>query len=433
LLNWQLGAGIAAEHSKLANGVHLLAVRLPSTRRQVLYAQLAIGSRFETTETNGLSHFLEHMMFRGTPNLPTSHDVALVFEQWGGMLAASTAADVGDWCVGVPAENFQHILRPFGEVLTSPLFGGIEVERGIVREEILETLDENGNCVEPEDLIRQVTFGSHPLGMPITGSVQRVESFTETQLRRHHQRFYAGGAFTAVSVGSLPPDQVLRQLEPVFGTLPSGQAPAVEAPPEQTERRFHVVRHRASQTQVRVAFRAPGCFSTEEPAMDLLMRILDDGMATRLYHRICDQLGLCYDVSGDYECYLDSGLIELSAETGHERAEAVLLELLTLIRRLRDEPIPSHELVRAQSRFRWQMEAAIDSPGELAEYLALESRSANPRAPAERIAEITSLSSADLQNVARRWFRAENLNVVVVGNQSKAAQRKLQALVDAFV
>ncbi len=433
MINWQLGPGIAAEHTRLSNGVNLLAVCLPNTRRQVLYSLLAVGSRFESATTNGLSHFLEHMMFRGTPSFPTSHDVALAFEQWGGMLAASTAADVGDWCVGVPAGNFEHVLQPFGEVITSPLFNGIEVERGIVREEILETLDEKGNCVEPEDLIRQVMFGEHPLGMPITGSVRQVESFTEAELRRHHAQFYAGGAFTTVSVGSLPPDRVLKRLETVFASLPSGTAPSAAPPPAQTARRFRMVNHRASQSQVRVAFRAPGCFSPEEPAMDLLMRILDDGMATRLYHRICDQLGLCYDVSGDYECYVDSGLIELSAETGHERTAAVIEELLALISRLKHEPIPADELQRAQSRFRWQMESALDSPGELAEYLALESRSSNPRTPAERTAQMTALGPEDLQRVAQQWFRPEHLNVVVVGNQSKAAQRKLQALVDAFV
>lgn len=432
MLNLRLSPPLSTEYARLANGVSLLAVRAPRSRRQVLYTQLAVGSRFETSTSNGLSHFLEHMMFRGTPGCPTSHDVALAFERWGGMLAASTAADIGDWCVGVPAENFEHILRPFGEVLTAPLFNGIEVERGIVREEILETLDETGSCIDPADLVRQLAFGEHPLGMPITGSVKQVESFTEEHLREHHRRFYSGGSLTTVCVGPLPPDRVLMQLSDVFGALPSGEAPLVLPPPEQAERRLRVVHHRASQTQVRVGFRAPACFSEEEPAMDVLMRILDDGMATRLYHRICDQLGLCYDVSGDYECYLDAGLVELSAETGHERAPEVLQELLSLITDLKQQPVSQEELARCQSRFRWQMDGAADSPGDLAEYLALESRGSAPRTPQERVERVSALVAEDIQRVAQRWLRPENLSVVIVGTQSKAAQRKLNALVEAF-
>jgi predicted Zn-dependent peptidase len=432
LLNLKFEAPLVGEHTQLSNGVNLLAVCLPHSRRQVLYSQLAVGSRFETPFSNGLSHFLEHMMFRGTPSHPTAHDVALVFERWGGILAASTAADIGDWWVGVPAVNFERILRPFGEVLTAPLFNGIEVERGIVREEILETLDESGNCVEPADLVRQLVFGDHPLGMPITGSVQQVESFTESQLREHHRQFYSGGAFTTISVGPLPPDRVIEQLSEVFGALPSGAAPVVTPPEAQAGRRFKYVSHRSSQSRVCVAFRAPASFSTEEPAMDLLMRVLDDGMATRLYHRICDQLGLCYDVSGDYEAYLDAGLVELSAETGHERAAEVLRELLTLAQQLKQELVPSDELERCQLRFRWQMESALDSPGELAEYLALESRSPRPRTPSERIQMISELTPNDVQRVAQRWFTPDNLSVVVVGAQSKPNQRRLQALVDAF-
>jgi predicted Zn-dependent peptidase len=225
---------------------------------------------------------------------------------------------------------------------------------------------------------------------------------------------------------------VIEQLSEVFGALPSGAAPVVTPPEAQAGRRFKYVSHRSSQSRACVAFRAPASFSTEEPAMDLLMRVLDDGMATRLYHRICDQLGLCYDVSGDYEAYLDAGLVELSAETGHERAAEVLRELLTLAQQLKQELVPSDELERCQLRFRWQMESALDSPGELAEYLALESRSPRPRTPSERIQMISELTPNDVQRVAQRWFTPDNLSVVVVGAQSKPNQRRLQALVDAF-
>lgn len=416
----------------LANGTRLFALHLPQTRRQVLFTQLVIGSRYEDAQSSGLSHFLEHMVFRGTKGYPTAHDVALVFERHGGMLAASTAADVGDFCVGVPAANFEHILEPFGNVLQAPLFNDIDLERGIVREEILETLDEAGNCVDPPDLMRALAFAQHSLGLPIAGTVAQLDRFSAAALREHHQRFYVGAGTTVVSAGPLPTERVLSLLEPIFARAPAGTRPVISPPNPQLESRFLFVPHRSSQTQVRVGFRAPACYAADEPAMDLLMRVLDDGMATRLYHRICDQLGLCYDVAGNYESYLDAGLVELSAETGHGRAPEVLSELLGLVRELKDKPVPEEELARCQARFQWQMEAIMDNPGELAEYIAAESRAASLRSPQERIEQLQNVTPDELQRTAQRWFTPQHLNVVVVGTQSKPAQRRLKALVDGF-
>jgi predicted Zn-dependent peptidase len=422
----------APSSTTLANGTRLFVHQLPQTRRQVLYAQLTLGSRYEDESNCGLSHFLEHMVFRGTQGYPTAHDVALVFERFGGMLAASTAADVGDFCVGVPAANFEHVLEPFGKVLHAPLFNGIDAERGIVREEILESMDESGNCVDPPDLMRMLAFGKHPLGLPIAGTVAHVDSFDEQQLRAHHQRFYVGAGMTVVSVGPLPADRVLAQLESVFSRTPAGARLDITPPEPQTSRRVLFVPHRASQSQVRVGFRAPACFSADEPVVELIMRLLDDGMATRLYHRICDQLGLCYDVAGNYESYLDSGLVELSAETGHSRVSEVLSELLALIRQLKEEPVPLDELARCKQRFQWQMEAAMDNPGELSEYIASESRGPHLRSPHERIEQLNAVGPEDVIRVAQTWFTHAHLNVLVVGTQAKSAQRRLRDIVDSF-
>lgn len=418
--------------SELGNGTQLLAVQLPHARRQVLYAQLVIGSRFEAPEVSGLSHFLEHMLFRGVPSHPSSHALALAFERWGGTLAASTAADLGDLSVGVPAANFEHILAPFVEVFTSPLMRDIEVERGIVREEILETLDETGACVDAAELMRALVFAEHPLGLPIAGTVSHLERFDEALLRAHHRQFYVGAGTTVVSAGPLPPERVLRLFESAFAGVAAGEQPDTSPPPAQTQRRMQFVPHRSSQTELEVGFRAPGCYHRDEPAMELLMRVLDDGMATRLYHRICDERGLCYDVSGSYESYTDCGLIELSAETGHERAAEVLEELLKLVNTLKNERVPDEELERAKQRFGWQMDAALESPGDLAEYLAAESRAPRPRSPEQRVQEIREVSAEDVQRVANEWFAPQHLNVVVVGTHGRASMKKLKALVDQF-
>ena len=224
--------------SELRNGTQLLAVQLPHARRQVLYAQLVIGSRFEAPEVSGLSHFLEHMLFRGVPSHPSSHALALAFERWGGTLAASTAADLGDLSVGVPAANFEHILAPFVEVFTSPLMRDIEVERGIVREEILETLDETGACVDAAELMRALVFAEHPLGLPIAGTVSHLERFDEALLQAHHRQFYVGAGTTVVSAGPLPPERVLRLFESAFAGVAAGEQPDTSPPPAQTQRRM---------------------------------------------------------------------------------------------------------------------------------------------------------------------------------------------------
>src|SRR5690606_32667899 len=213
------------------------------------------------------------------------------------------------------------------------------------------TLDETGACVDAAELMRALVFAEHPLGLPIAGTVSHLERFDEALLRAHHRQFYVGAGTTVVSVGPLPPEQVLRLFESAFAGVAAGKQPRTPPPPAQMQRRMQFVPHRSSQSELEVGFRAPGCYHRDEPAMELLMRVLDDGMATRLYHRICDERGLCYDVSGSYESYTDCGLIELSAETGHERAAEALEELLKLVNTLKNERVPDEELERAKQRF----------------------------------------------------------------------------------
>src|SRR6187431_2504677 len=140
----------------LPNGLTLVAVRMPHMHRSVLEAQIRIGSRFESLEDNGISHFLEHMLYRGTPNYPSAHEQALAFETLGGTLQAATAKDFGSLQIAMPPERFSDVLPLLSEVYQQPLMGGIEIERGIVHEEILESLDEGGNLIDADDLLGAV-------------------------------------------------------------------------------------------------------------------------------------------------------------------------------------------------------------------------------------------------------------------------------------
>lgn len=391
-----------------------------------------VGSRFEQEANNGVSHFLEHMLYRGTQTYPTAHDVALAFESQGGSLVATTSSDTGTLHVGMPPRNFEAVLPLFAEVFSAPVFSAINVERGIVREEILEGLDDEGRCICSEDLIRAALFDGHSLGQPISGTLEQLARFDVKGLRQHHERFYCGANTVFAVAGPIDPERVLVQLEDAFSSLPAGKQPTIEAPKVPCGPGFQRVLHRASQTEVTLGFRAPGFVSPDEPAMDLLARVLDDGMATRLYHRLCDERGLCYDVSGDFESYADSGLLELGAETGHGRVVQVVEQLLAIITELRTEGPTREELAAAKSRYRWQLEAMLDSPTQVAEFFLSEELLETRRHPLEREAQLSAVDTGQLQEVANRWLTPQQAQLVLVGYPKKAVLAKVEALLQAF-
>lgn len=407
-------------------GLRVLTVPMPALHRVVIQAHIRVGPRFEAAEQAGISHFLEHMLYRGTPRHPTAHAQALAFESLGGTLVAATAVDHGTMAIAVPPESLDATLPLFCEVFRSPLYHGIEIEKGIVREEILEGLDDEGRDVDADNLVRSLSFPSHALGFPITGTLAQLESLTRDQLSAHHDRFYVGRNTVLTVVGPVQLSHVESALARGFDGLPEGSPPAPSPPPTQDAPRFRVVRHQASQTALRVAFRAPAERDPLEPAAEMLLRIIDDGMSTRLYHRICDARGLCYDVSAAYEAYDDAGLFDIAAETEHERAGAVLDEIFTLTADLAAHGPTAGELDRAKTRLRWQFRDLLDDAAETAEALGLAQLSAAPWTLDERLEALTALSVEDVRNAAERVFARAGTSVVAVGLLSKKARDALE-------
>jgi predicted Zn-dependent peptidase len=368
------------------------------------------------------------MLYRGTPRFPSAHEQALAFENLGGTLLAATAKDFGSMQIGLPPERFVDVLPLVSDVYQQPIMSGIEIERGIVHEEILETLDEAGNLIDADDLLGSVAFPSHPLGLPITGSPEQVRDFDPERLRRHHEAFYVGNSTTLVAVGPFDPEAILRELEQLFGALPPGVRSTVSAPSAQLAPAFKFVAHGASQTCLRVGFRAPSFMDAREPATQLLVRVLDDGLSTRLYEHICDRRGLCYDVAACYEAYEDVGLVDLSANSANERAADVLEELFTVVNRLRDEGPTVEELDKAKRRHHWQLQMMLDDPEEVAAHFAMSELALTGQHPAERRDQLARVTREQVIQAAQDLFKPTGLNVVAVGAQAKRNREKLKQL-----
>jgi len=425
-------SNLARVEVKLANGLRVSAVRMPHVRRSVIDVHTRVGSRFERPEENGISHFLEHMLHRGTATYPSAHALALAFESLGGALSAATYVDHGGISLAAPPANLEPLLRVLGEVLLAPIYSGLEVEKGIVREEILESLDEDGRSIEADTLLRALAFPNHPLGLPIVGSLETLESFQVPALAAFHRAHYIAEGSVVTVAGPIDPEPILRQISEIFAALPQGKEPVAEAPAAQDAARFSHVRYAGSQASVRVGFRAPGEQHPDEPATELLLRTLDDGMATRLYERLCDERGLCYDVSASYEAYADSGLFDIAADSAPERAEAVLQEIFAVARALRDHGPSEAELEKAKRRFAWQLAEQDDDPAALAAFYGLGELTGIARTPSERLAQLEATTLADVKRAAERLFAREALNVLIVGPLSAKVKTRLHKQTLAF-
>jgi predicted Zn-dependent peptidase len=418
----------------LPNGLRVVLVPEPLVHRAVAALYLRVGARFEAPETNGISHFLEHMVFRGTPSLESAHAQALAFERLGCTLYAATHIDHGVMSVSVPPANFERVLALLGEVTIAPRFSDIDIERGIVREEILEDLDEDGRDIDADNIARALMYDRHPLGLTITGGIERLDSFDEAHLKAHHARHYtAENAVLCVAGRIGDVDACARVVEACFGGMPRGERVPTEAPPHTQKRpRFTFVENQSSQTDLRVAFRAPSEHDAMEPAVELLMRVLDDGMSTRLYERICDRMGLCYDVSGMFETYEDDGVVDFAAGVQHERAQVVLKEVFSLLRELADTGPREDELKKALDRHLWSIEAMQDDADATAAFYGLAALADIARTPMARHEQLARVTAADVRDAARAVFRGDRLSVVAVGLLRSSEEQRLEKLVRGF-
>lgn len=410
----------------LKNGVRVNLVSMPHVHRSALDVHVRVGSRFEARAENGISHFHEHMLHRGIPGYPTAHAQALAFEELGAAFGAMTYVDHGVLSCSVPTENLERALELTALLCESPLFNDIAIEKGIVREELLEAYDGDGRLIDGPSILRQLCFGRHPLGMPIAGTRATLARFDAAALRKFHRQRYVGEGLVVTLAG--PDVARLGTLAARrFGGLPRGRGVGAEAPPAPRAAQFRYVADNTSQTWLGLAFRAPGEQEPDEPATELLMRVLDDGNATRLYRALSDERGLCYDVSALYEAYADVGVLEIVAECAHSSAPRVLSETLNVLTDLATQGPSAEELQRAKARLRWQMLELYDMPTELAGFVGQGVLSGGEVEPEARISQLMDVTEERVRDAAARIFRARRSSLVVVGKLDKAARSKLQA------
>lgn len=423
----------ARHKDQLENGLTVVTIELPHLHSVSIVMYARVGSRYETAADNGLSHFLEHMLFRGTERLPDAYALNHAIEALGGTLYAETGRDYSLYQISLHPEMLTQGLQLFAEIFAAPAFADVDVERKIVLEEMLEDHDDDGQLVNIDDLARQAIWPGHPLGQRITGPNENVERFTQADMRRHFETFYGARNMVLAVSGAVEHAAVRDTIAAAYGQLRPGAPVTYAAPVAQQERpQLIYQRRQGSQTNVQLIWRA---FAESDPdfaALIVLGRIVDDGMSTRLHRRIIDELGLVYYVSGSLEPFVDAGLYEIDGACAHESTPRLVTEALAVVRQLRETPPTVEELEKAQRRYRWDLESNCDDPDAMAGWFAGTELFFGPQSFEQKVERVRAVQPADVQRVAARLCAPKNLTVACVGQLTKKIEREVRAIVEGW-
>jgi predicted Zn-dependent peptidase len=414
----------------LPTGLRVVTLETPHLHTALLAVYVRTGSRHESALNNGVSHFLEHLFFRGTEGFPDTIQMNTAVEEVGGNLNGVTTRDHGYYYTPLHPAHLDVGLMVLGDMLTRPKLTDMEVERQIILEEMLDEVDEKGRDIDIDNLSKRVLFPHHPLAFKIAGTRESVSRLTHAQVREHFARHYVTGNLVVTAAGRVRRDEVLALVERHFARLPEGLA-STEAPPPPTPvgPHFHVVTHDEAQTEFRISFRTVPEHHEDWPALQLLRRFLDDGLSSRLPFEIVEKRGLAYSVHASLEAFHDAGIFEIEAASAPDRASLVVAETFRVLGELCTTLVGEEELARAKRRHRMLLEFSQDSPGELAGWFGGTELFRQPESFSRRADLVDATSAARVREVARRYFARKNLTVVAVGQRKGI--KALEKVVDS--
>jgi predicted Zn-dependent peptidase len=417
--------------SVLDNGLRVVTIELPHLHTGMIAAYVRAGSRHEDPVRNGVSHFLEHLFFRGSHGYPDGRSMNALVEDCGGSLNGVTTRDHGYYYSPVHPSRIEAPMAVLGDMLARPLLKEIELEREVILEEILDEVDEEGRDIDVDNLSKRALFPSHPLGLKIAGSRETVSALREEHLREQHERAYGARNMVLACAGPLKHEDVLKLASEHFGKLKPGEL-LDETPVNGAPRgpQLVAVQHKESQMELQLSFRGPPEEHDDFPVLRVIKRVLDDGLASRLQLQLVERKALAYSVGAGMDGFTDCSVFEVGCACAPRKAPAAVTEMLKVLGELRTIDVPEDELERAKKKTRIWLEFSLDSPAEMIGWFGGGELLHPPVESFESwIGRIEKVTAADVRRVASAIFRPENLVACAVGPLA-GVEKKLHAAVD---
>lgn len=420
---------VVSATAQLDNGLKTVVTELPYLHSTTVAVAIGCGSRHETREKWGLSHLLEHMLFRGSTHYPTAQSLARAFEQAGGVLEAETWRDHTFFSISSHPSKMERILVALADMLIRPQFPQLDIERNIVEAEIKAEIDAKGQDVDVNNISRANIWRRSAMGRRITGSVESIRRFGVDTLREQHRKFYHANNAVLSIAGPLKANPTMDFFADTFGAMPTGapiryQDDAVHFQPE---RPTSCYTQPGTQLSLQLTFDALPEGHPDFTAQKLLANILDDGFTSRLPRALCEEQGLIYELNTGLDCYSDCGLYDIGMYVAPEQAQMAVERTLATLQNILEHGLSKHEVEVARERSMHALEFRNDSTEESAQYActrALFGTALSHEVEMQRLQEITQ---QDLQRVARHLFARKPPHVTLVGPTQQAQIQRIES------
>ena len=402
--------------TELPNGLRVLSEAMPAVRSVSLGVWLEAGSRHEEESEGGITHFLEHMVFKGTAHF-TAREIAYEIDGMGGHLDAFTAKERTAFTAKVLDEHWPRALEILGDMMQRPTLSDddIEREKGVVLEEL--KMDEDSPDYLLGTIFARSFWSGHGMGRPIIGSKESIRSFSRPQLRRFFDGTFQASNLMVTAAGNVDHDRLVGEVGERFGALDgTGAKAACEVPAVSPA----VVLHdKPSLEQVHLALGA-GTFAVGDPrrfAGFVLSSILGGGFSSRLFQKVREEAGLAYSIYSDLALYSDTGCLTIGAGTSLESVGKVLEYTARELRDLKESLVPEAEIRRAKDHLRGSLMLGLESTGSRMSNLARqESYHGRVRSLDEINAEIEAVDAPLVRDLANEWFRQDRIAMSVLGD-----------------
>jgi len=413
--------------TELPNGLIVLTERMDHLRSVAMGVWIKSGSRCEPAETNGISHFVEHMLFKGTRSRTAQH-IAREMDSIGGNLDAFTGKETICFNVKSLSDHVPIALDVLADLVLNPLFApsDIERERGVILEEI--KIDEDNPDVLVQELFTQSFWKGHPLGWPILGTTETVARLDQQQLVAYHGDRFHGGNMVFSAAGNLEHDRFVDAVTAKFSSL-AGGATLSEMPAPKPSPRI-VLRNKKSLEQVQICLgvSAPPITDDSRYAVLILNTVLGGGMSSRLFQTIREERGMAYSIYSDLNPYRDTGTLCVYAGTSADKALEVVDLILAEFRKLKQTPLAREELTRAKDQLKGNLLLGLESSSSRMANLARQEMYFHQFFSVDEIiARVDEVDASQVQALAQLLFNPNQIAVTLLGrlNGVKLTRDKL--------